>query len=620
MTEFNKNIFDTEQPARSCEPACRRAASGLLRCVLFWLVFSGLVVPESGLCQNKNRIEYDVFFEGVENRDLAKIVREVSETVARKDQPPLSKGLLRRRVKDDIPTIRRALRSRGFYGAAIDTVLDTDIQPARVVFRINTGPVYRLKKLETTFTIPDQEEKPALPGLDKLGIEPGQPAEAEPILKVRAKILWNLKNQGYPLADVKTPEVIVDHQDQTLSVTYSIDPGPPALFGSTHIEGAASTKTDFILKHLCWEPGDIFKADLLQKARTNLMETGLFNGVRFVPGEKLDSQGRLPLTLQVSERRQRTLKLGLGYTTDEAAKARASWQNRNLLRAGESLRLSAEGSGITRAFSGTFEKPFFLKSDQSLILDLRLAEAFPDAFTSQNLTGLAQVKRQLGDAMDVAIGVGLTFSDIEQFDDSEAFELIFLPLTFTRDRRDDVLDPTRGGHFSAKAAPYYDYSKAETSFIKALAEYSRYFKLSTLPRIVFAAKAGLGLLNGGGLREIPADLRFYAGGGGSIRGYSFQSVGPMAGGKPVGGRSLLTFSSEFRMKITQKMGIVSFLDGGNAFRSEYPDFEENLLWGAGIGLRYFTPLAPLRLDAAFPLNRREIDDAFQIYISIGQAF
>jgi len=121
--------------------------------------------------------------------------------------------------------------------------------------------------------------------------------------------------------------------------------------------------------------------------------------------------------------------------------------------------------------------------------------------------------------------------------------------------------------------------------------------------------------------DVPADERFYAGGGGSIRGYSYQSVGPLSGGDPVGGRSLLELSTELRLRLGERFGFVGFLDGGSAFGAAFPDFDEELLWGTGLGFRYFTAVGPLRLDFAVPLDRRHgIDDAFQVYISLGQAF
>ena len=136
-----------------------------------------------------------------------------------------------------------------------------------------------------------------------------------------------------------------------------------------------------------------------------------------------------------------------------------------------------------------------------------------------------------------------------------------------------------------------------------------------------AGGANVGAIVGAERNEIPADERFYAGGGGSIRGYAYQTVAPLSGTDPIGGRSIFELSLELRLKLTEQFGLVTFLDGGNAFTSQTPDFRESLLWGTGLGFRYYTPIGPLRLDVAFPLDRREgIDDSFQVYVSLGQAF
>jgi translocation and assembly module TamA len=150
---------------------------------------------------------------------------------------------------------------------------------------------------------------------------------------------------------------------------------------------------------------------------------------------------------------------------------------------------------------------------------------------------------------------------------------------------------------------------------------SAYRALDTDRRFVLAGRAKFGSLVGEETDDVPANKRFYAGGGGSIRGYEFQSVGPLdANNDPLGGRSLIELNAELRVRITEQIGLVPFVDGGMVFDSVYPDFEEDLRWAAGLGVRYFSAIGPLRLDIAIPLNKREVDDSFQFYISLGQAF
>ena len=186
---------------------------------------------------------------------------------------------------------------------------------------------------------------------------------------------------------------------------------------------------------------------------------------------------------------------------------------------------------------------------------------------------------------------------------------------------DDLLDPTRGGRLFLQVMPFYDIMGSDSNFIKGYTSYRHYVPIMKKPMLTLAGKVSIGVIEGKGLESIPADERFYAGGGGSIRGYAYQSVGPMVAGDPIGGRSLIELSAELRIKFTDHLGLVGFLDGGSAFADTIPDSSQDLRWGTGMGLRYFTPIGPLRLDVAVPLNRRSgIDDNFQIYISLGQAF
>jgi translocation and assembly module TamA len=221
----------------------------------------------------------------------------------------------------------------------------------------------------------------------------------------------------------------------------------------------------------------------------------------------------------------------------------------------------------------------------------------------------------------VAGGISYRFSDVEQLGERDMFRLFSIPVKLSWDSRDDPLDPVNGGRLNLKMTPFLDVFNTDTRFWKCWASTTRYIRLSESPHLVIAGRMGIGSILGIIRDEVPADERFYAGGGGSIRGYPYQSVGPLEGTNPVGGRSLLEISAELRLKLTDSFGLVGLLDGGNAFESRFPDFEKDLLWSAGVGLRYFTGIGPFRLDVAFPFDRRErIDDAFQVYVSLGQSY
>ena len=279
------------------------------------------------------------------------------------------------------------------------------------------------------------------------------------------------------------------------------------------------------------------------------------------------------------------------------------------------------GSGIVYAAEGEFRKPQFLRRDQSLLFNLRGADDHPDAFTSRSINSELLGERLLMKGMSLSAGLAFRVSQIDQLDQEESFGLLSVPIRFKRDTSEHLLDPTRGGRLSLQVAPYYDTFSGDLGFVKGYASLSRYVTILKKPSLLLAGRAVLGVMGGAKRDAIPADIRFYAGGGGSIRGYPFQSVGPLRADDPIGGRSLIELSAELRLKVTRTIGVIAFVDGGTAFEAVFPDFEEDLLWGAGVGLRYHTPIGPIRLDVGFPLNRRkDIDDPVQIYVSIGQAF
>ncbi|MCB1376374.1 MAG: BamA/TamA family outer membrane protein, partial [Rhodobacteraceae bacterium] len=197
--------------------------------------------------------------------------------------------------------------------------------------------------------------------------------------------------------------------------------------------------------------------------------------------------------------------------------------------------------------------------------------------------------------------------------------LVSIPLEYVYDGRDNRLNPTSGFRFLANAEPTYDIFSGAT-FLKLKSEASAYYGVDADDRFVLAGRVAGGSILGAPLTAVPADRRFYSGGGGSVRGYAYQGIGPRdANGTPTGGLSYAETSVEMRIKINDSFGIVPFVDAGTVSTKQFPDFSDVRI-GAGLGIRYLTPFGPLRIDAAVPINRRTGDPRFGIYAGIGQAF
>jgi translocation and assembly module TamA len=580
-----------------------------------------LFVVQGGLPLVADALAYEVRWEGLEDGSIRADLESVSDTLKWKERPPVSLGLLRRRAAGDVEQFRKVLRSAGYYGAEISFLLSEEKEDSVVTFSVRTGEVFRLESIEWTADDQDRKVLKRLPTPDDLGLRKGEPARAQTILDAEKGLVQALGRMGRPFATVDDRKVIVDHRTGTVQVTFNVAPGPVARFGPTTVTGLKSVEESAVRNRFLWKQGERWNADRVTETQRELTRSALFSLVRISHAESLDSTGELPLTVQVNEGKHRSVKIGASYRTDEGPGGKFSWEHRNLFHHGEKLQLSATGSTISTAFDASFLKPDFLVPNQSILVASRLPDDDTDAYKSRYLESGVTVERKVGKTIKWAAGPAFRWSRVEQLQETDDFALLALQSILDWDGSDSLLDPTRGGRLKVQLAPYWDALDTSLAFAKGGVSYSHYFRLLEKPRVVFAARAGLGSIAGAERDAVPADLRFYAGGGGSVRGYPFQTVGPLLDDEPIGGRSLFEVSTEIRVRVTRNIGIVGFIDGGSAFEAIAPDFSEDILWGAGLGFRYHTPIGPLRLDFAVPLQRREaIDDWFQVYVSIGQAF
>ena len=236
-------------------------------------------------------------------------------------------------------------------------------------------------------------------------------------------------------------------------------------------------------------------------------------------------------------------------------------------------------------------------------------------------SGAVGLAYELSKTQSVSAGFGVEFERItDAFVTDKDYVVVSTPLQYVFDNRDDKLNPAEGFRALAYAEPTYDVLNGNP-FLKLRAEGSTYFAVDSESRYILAARlAGGSILGAGSVEDVPADRRFYAGGGGSVRGYAYQGVGPKGSDdRPTGGLSYAEGSLEARLWVTETIGIVPFVDAGTVSLDEVPDFNDVKV-GTGVGLRYLTPFGPLRIDAAIPLNKSGDDPDFAIYAGIGQSF
>ncbi|MDZ7700196.1 MAG: autotransporter assembly complex family protein [Deltaproteobacteria bacterium] len=573
------------------------------------------------------------------------LLREISETVYQKGDPPKSMALLRRRAEKDLPEMKKVLRSFGYFRGkvtfsiispeqdfkpdpdAVEQVPDADtpqVRPYTVRFEIEPGPRFTLSNpvIVLTLDVPSGTLVPPTP--TEAGIAPNSPYSARRILNAGKFVLNHYKDNGYPFPKIAERNVKADFATNTVEIRFEVSPGPAAVFGDTHIEGLKQLKPAYVQALLTWKPGQPYDIRRIEAARKVLFDTGLFSLVEFQNPEELAGGDRLPITVRLKERAPRTVRAAVEYTTDFGPGISGSWTHRNLFGMAERLTASAILNRKIRTASIRFEKPMFIDKANTFISNNILSDETTDAYDARSVDVSGIVERQFSRTFKAGTGLGFRYGRVKQeSDDLETtYHLLYIPITANQDTRLNLLNPTQGYALFLDMAPYQDVKEGDLRFFRYLLTGSTYYNFNSGDKVVVAVRASFGQVFGISHDDMPADLRFYAGGGGSVRGYAYQAAGPVQGDIPLGGLSVLTFSLELRLRITDSVGLVPFLDGGSAFVNRVPDFDDqDILYGAGIGLRYYTAIGPIRLDVAVPINRRKgVDDSFQFYVSIGQAF
>ncbi|PBB95149.1 autotransporter assembly complex family protein [Mesorhizobium sp. WSM3862] len=493
-------------------------------------------------------------------------------------------------------------------------------QPIPVVVSIAAGP---------KFTLGDIRLKGDAAGLASadFGLIAGGDASSGAVLKAEAAIVRALKEEGRPLAKVTDREIVADHDTSTLDVTLTVAAGPVAGYGDTTVEGTEKVDRDFTEYMTDLKRGQQYSPQEIDDARDRLLGLEVFNSVTIKEGESLDAQGNIPIDVQVSERKPRFFGVGGTFSNTEGLGLEGYWGHRNLFGQAEKLRIDGSISGIgSNSISALnynagimFEKPGVLGPTSKFFTGVKTVLEHPDAYDHFSVKGDVGVSYDLDKRQRVSAEFDLDYSRITDAFGKHTYLIASIPLQYVYDSRDNKLNPTRGFRALAYAEPSYDILNGAT-FLKLKGEGSAYQSLDTASRFVLAERATLGSIVGTGLQNVPADRRFYSGGGGSVRGYAYQGIGPKdIDGQPIGGLSLFETSVEMRMAVTDTIGIVPFVDAGTVSTKSFPDFPDVKV-GAGVGLRYLTPFGPLRIDAAVPLNRDPGDPHFGLYAGIGQAF
>ena len=533
-----------------------------------------------------------------------------------------------RRARADSELLISLLQAQGYYDAEVEPGIALEGEAIAVSLRATPGPRYTFQAVE-------------LPGLAEAGgeeaplraafsVKQGDPVVASEVIAAGIALKVALGEQGFATADVGAQDIVIDHSTATARLVLPVTPGPVARFGAITVSGQPPFSPNHVRRIARFKSGDKFERSEVDDLRRALVATGLVASVETLVVPR-DEGRTVDIEVRLDPAPMRTIAGELGYGTGEGAKVEASWQHRNFFNPEGALTVRGVAGTQEQLASVSLRRSNFRKRDQVLTALISASNVDRQAYSAKTFQLSGGIERQSNFIWQKkwtwSLGGELVASD--ERDTVEAtgeerrrtFFVAALPASLGYDGSDDLLDPTTGFRLGGRISPELSFQGGTFPYARAQIDASAYRPLSS--SVVAAGRVRLGTILGAGRDDIAPSRRFYSGGGGSVRGYGFQQLGPRdIDGDPIGGRSLAEFSLEARVRLKAfggNFGVVPFVDGGTLSDASFPDIG-NWQFGAGIGLRYYSSFGPIRIDVGTPLNPRSGDSPVAVAVSLGQAF
>lgn len=589
---------------------------------------------EFSLDEDQMQRHYSVRIEGLDGLPRDEIEAQFNSLSALKTHGAKDAGAnaaqIDRRAREDVELLEDMLRAKGYYEARVDrlvTVAPHDNKRLLVTLTVDPGRIFTYESVDITGVASDRYElvRPLLK------LEVGDPIDAIKTQSAELGLKLGLPRTGFAFSSIGQADIVVDHSQNAGRFSIPVDTGPMAYFGEIRLSGDDIFSAKHVSQIARFDPGERYDADDIDDLRRAIVATGLVGDVDITPvkgATRADGSVIANLDIHMDAAPMRTVAGTAGYDTGQGVRAEVSWQHRNLLR--------PEGAVTFRGVAGTREQLIgaelrrsnFKRRDQILTGRVNAQRQRLDAYDAETLLIGAGIERQTNLIWQKkwiwSIGAELIGSREKDIDLTtgnairRTFFIAALPGRIAYDGSDDLLDPHRGFRLSARISPEVSLQSGRTSYVRAQLDGSAYQPFAS-DNYVLAGRFRFGQILGAKNQSIAPSRRFYSGGGGSVRGYGYQRIGPRdMYNDPIGGRSLTELAIEARIRFGD-FGVVPFFDAGQLYTSTLPKFSD-LRYGAGIGMRYYTSFGPVRIDVATPLNRNKGDSRVAVYVSLGQAF
>lgn len=564
--------------------------------------------------------------QGVEDKALREAIQRA---LTESKHPAQSRAEARRRARQAGEDAIAVLRAEGYYAYTVEPdVLDGE--PPRAVVKITPGPVFVLADPRIDWSGAPPDEGTRQRAAAAMRLTQGEPGRSADVVGAEGRIVAQVAKLGYADAAAEPREVIVDHADHTVRPAFKIASGELVHLDGVEVITKGRTSPAWVSHLAPWKSGDVYDPEDVAELERRLRDTSVYDSisVSMAGPEKATPEGLRPVVVTLADRRARTIETSAGYSTSEGAGVDVRWSRYNRLKRADTTTYSLRFAKLEQSVGAELSLPHWRRPQQTLKLSSSIFREDTDAYNETGASiGVDLTKRRQTTAYRT-FGVSLDLSQTKEQVSSNGLVAgrrlnlaTFAGLAaYAWDFSDNILDPKRGWRLEARGEPTYVIGDTTLPYLKLTTQGSVYLPLGKGASTVLASRVKLGAIVGGSIPDVPASRRFYAGGGGSVRGYAYQAIGPrLSDNTPQGGVSLIETSFELRQKVTQRWSGVAFIDAG-AIGTDKTPRREDFRAGAGFGIRYDLGFGPIRADIAAPLGRRKGDPAFQIYLSIGQSF
>lgn len=528
--------------------------------------------------------------------------------------------------KEDILRIANLYKENGYYDVQVDyEVAKKEDKKVDLFIQIDKGERTALAELDIQIDPPIDDGVYAQL-LDSITLKEGGFFSAVEYQHTKGIIASFFSNRGYPFSDIDA-QALVNRKELWAKVSIKVDTGEKYYFGKQTVLDNSKIDEYIIRREFLYKPGDEYSLQRLDKTRLSAFGLGYFKSV--VIDTDFDKENKLVDTdIKVEEKKLGSVKLGVGYGTEDKLRGQIIWNQRNLFGGGRNLEVAGKFSFLTQRLGAELYQPYIFGTNLDLISSLSTTRDDFPSYTSETLQLTNKIDKKIFENVKLSTSFDIQLSRLSDISEStsdfiedEEFFLTFLNIGMDRTVIDNALDPKNGTSLSFSLESSLDFLGSDENFIKGIFEFKGYKKLLG---IVFAKRIDVGVIqsfSGTEPIDVPIFKRFFAGGSTTMRGFAFQELGPLDDNDdPVGGNTLLLGNLEARYPIYKKLGGVLFLDYGNVYPDEF-DFDlGDIKYAVGTGLRFDTIIGPIRADIGYTLNPEPDIDRFQFFLSIGHAF